>query len=828
MSFSWEQIGLVLLCFANLSLGVVVFCHDRANQTNRLFLLTVLSVIGWISSISLALSSSLLSITVILGRFGFAFASFMPFALLWLFDTFRSPSRALPSRGFRATQVFCILFVFLSLSPWVVAGAMSGPRRPNFIYGPLHPFLGIYIIACLIYALFTLARTINKTTGLRRLQLSYLMAGVLLGGLGIVTTNLVIPFVWKTSHYSIFGPYFTLLFLSFAAHAIIRHRLMDVRLFIRKGAVYSAAILAASSLFLGAAAAARWIANRPDQALPPGVAVPLALVIAILFQPLKQLIQSALNRYVYRESYDYQKTVRDVSRRLSTLLDPRSVLDYLTEVIDKVLHSERLAIYLAASVGPGFVLRVVKGQVDVRKSHPRFIESDSPVVRVLQRSRESILREELPSGASLDYRGTLQFLCEVDSDLALPLMQDSTLSGIVVVGRKRSGDAYFIEDLDLLSTLLGQASIALKNAQLYREIVLANEHIQNILETMESAVVAVAADYSITLFNSAAGRLVGMDPVDVRGKSLDVLPEELGRPIRDTLTDTIPRLQIEDSIENSDGSITPVIYSTSILADKSKIVFGVAIVVSDLTKLKQLETEKRRTERLASIGAFAAGIAHEIKNPLVAIKTFAELLPERYSDDDFRVEFSKVAIREIERIDELVARLKGLVTSMPQRSAPLSVHEIVDETLSLLRGHIQQTNTKIYSQYDERVPRVLGDSSQLKQLILNLFLNALEAMPNGGSLYLRLGERTHLGSTFALIEIRDTGLGIPDALIDKIFDPFVTTKAKGSGLGLSICRGIVEAHRGSIQVSNYREAPGTVVLVEIPAAEESAPELLKP
>jgi len=221
---------------------------------------------------------------------------------------------------------------------------------------------------------------------------------------------------------------------------------------------------------------------------------------------------------------------------------------------------------------------------------------------------------------------------------------------------------------------------------------------------------------------------------------------------------------------------------------------------------------------LASLGALASGIAHEIKNPLVAIKTFAELLPERFSDSDFRDDFSGVVIREIERIDGLVGRLRGLAAPSREGVLPVDIREPILETLSLLRAQFEQSGTTVHRYLPEAPSFVSVASDQLKQLFLNLFLNAIEAMGHGGDLTVRGRLVERASEIWITFEVSDTGPGIQDALKSKIFDPFFTTKSRGSGLGLAICHSIADAHRGAIRAENNASGPGTTIVVEFPVA----------
>jgi PAS domain S-box-containing protein len=414
-------------------------------------------------------------------------------------------------------------------------------------------------------------------------------------------------------------------------------------------------------------------------------------------------------------------------------------------------------------------------------------------------------------------------LNDLGADVAFPLLADHMLAGILIVGAKRSGDPYFSQDLYLLETLTSQAAVAIKNAQLYRQVVLVNEYVDNILSTMDSGVIAINADGTLSLFNSAAERLTGLRAATLQGKPYQAnLPHPLASPLRDALEANAPRSQFETSIHGSDGTSVPLVCSTALLRHRDESTHGALIVFSDLTRLKDLEREKRRAERLASFGALASGVAHEIKNPLVAIRTFAELLPERFADVDFREDFSKVVIREIARIDGLVGRLRGIVATAPQQIGEIDIRQPISDTIALLRAQLEHTRTTIHCSFQDSAPFVAVEEAQLKQLFLNLLLNAIEAMGSGGELTIRVTRRESQGSTWVVTEVSDTGPGIPESLKASIFEPFFTTKPRGSGLGLAICRGIADAHRGTIRAENNPSGPGTAMILEFPAVDQAS------
>lgn len=819
-----QTVGVLALGATLVTLATFVYLHNRRAAENRRFALAALTIAGWIVCISFALSSESVHTTVILGRLGFAFASAIPFSLLWMFDAFSADAgRALKPR-IVIPALFCGCSIVLSLSSLIVAGARMQPGRASFIYGPAHKLFGIYFLLCFLLALFTLWRTIRSTAGVRKLQLRYLLLGILLGGAGAITTNLVIPLIWTTSKYSFLGPYFSLLVVSFSAHAIIRHRLMDIRVVIRQGAVYVSAIVASVSVFLAFVQLYQYASGFDTSNIPLAEALVLSIIVAILFQPLKSWIQRSFNRYVYREKYDLQRTLRESSRRLSSTLDLESLLQYLSVTIESTFKAEAVSVYLRDTQKRVYVANQrPSGSSWATSNSESQISDDSAIVQFLRQERRPLVHEEAirqPLTTLINRAATE--LRTIRGDVAFPLMEDRSLAGVVVVGPKRSGDPYFSEDVDLLSTLVSQAAVAVKNAHLYREVVLVNEYVDNILSTMASGVIALDASGHISLSNPAAERLTSMTLKRRNPVSYVDLPVALAEPLRDTLLDGKAYSQLETSLHTREGLVLPLVYSTAPLQARDRSTLGALIVFSDLTRLKELELEKQRAERLASFGSLASGVAHEIKNPLVAIRTFAELLPERFADVDFREDFSKVVVREIDRIDNLVARLRGIASAPQQQSRSVDVRQPMLETLKLLRGQLEQSQTTVHYSIEDDGPYVAIEDSQLKQLFLNIFQNAIEAMGSGGEISIRIARTQSPGPSWILLEVSDTGPGMPESVRSHVFEPFFTTKPTGSGLGLAICRSIVDAHRGSIRAENNRGHRGTKILVELPAAEANA------
>jgi PAS domain S-box-containing protein len=401
------------------------------------------------------------------------------------------------------------------------------------------------------------------------------------------------------------------------------------------------------------------------------------------------------------------------------------------------------------------------------------------------------------------------------------LLVEHQITGFIAVGEKLSGDPFFTQDIEFLATVGNQAGVALKRAQLHEEVTWMKEYNENILRYMESGLVVVNHDGVITVVNEAAARMLSITAADIADQPIDkLIPSGLGLPLLDTLMEKTFYTNHEATLLSTSGQTLPVVLSTSMLRDEDGHPAGAILAMNDVSQIKAFEEEKRRIERLASIGAFMSGIAHEIKNPLVAIKTFAELLPEQYDDAEFRDTFTKVTLNEVDRIDSLVRRLRSLSTGAAVPLRALSVITPLEESLALVSGELKRRKVTLARDYQHPIPSIMGDHDQLKQVFVNLCLNSAEAMGEGGTLTVTVQSLWPQAARSAqvVIQIADSGPGIPEEHLSHIFDPFFTLKDEGTGLGLAICRGILDHHRGSITAANGPEGRGAIFMLKLPVA----------
>jgi PAS domain S-box-containing protein len=339
---------------------------------------------------------------------------------------------------------------------------------------------------------------------------------------------------------------------------------------------------------------------------------------------------------------------------------------------------------------------------------------------------------------------------------------------------------------------------------------------------MVTGVITVDVNGRVVTFNSMAERIIGMKIEDVVGRSfLDVFSPkgEIVKVIEGTLRDRCFENYETDILSRDKGLIPVSIYST-VLIDALEKKIGVLLSIIDLTEIKKLENKVRQADKLGALGTMAAGMAHEIKNPLSSLKVFSQLLPQRYQDEEFRKKFMEIIPREITRIDRIVESLLGFTRATSPQLGKVHIEELVEEHLKYYDDQAKKSGVTIIKEYAQ-LHEIDGDKAQLSQVISNLVLNAIQAMPEGGELKVKIEEGRKVEDVLQeiTITVSDTGHGIKEETLKKMFDPFFTTKYGGTGLGLTISHSIVEGHRGTIEVKS-EVGKGTTFKVTLPVKQD--------
>ena len=355
---------------------------------------------------------------------------------------------------------------------------------------------------------------------------------------------------------------------------------------------------------------------------------------------------------------------------------------------------------------------------------------------------------------------------------------------------------------------------------------------ESIIESMEAGLLTMDPEARVTSINSAGQKILGWKAEEIFGKSIRsfLKPDEVDDLLSNPNKPGTPSNRREMQLILKSGKSVSIGFTVADRIDNQRKKVGTIISFRDITQLKQMQAEVIRMDRLASLGVLASGIAHEIKNPLAGIKALAQACEEEFDSDDSRREYLMRITRQVNRLDDLLRTFFSFARPKPPNRKHTAVEDILGDVLHLLDKKMQTHRIQYSQNLPKNLKPVWVDIQQMQQVFLNLFLNAIEAMPDGGTLQVatnriqktvsksirkNAGSKEWLDHPFVETIVQDTGTGIPPDKLDTIFDPFYTTKPNGLGLGLSIVYRIIEEHGGELHVES-RVGIGTTFTIILP------------
>lgn len=701
-------LSLLLTSILTLILGSFVYLKNRKARVNRIFFFFSLSIVIWSFfqvKMSFAATGSMALFFSRVEHFGVIIipALFLRFVYILL------ELDALKRRWLLISDTFCL--AFLTTLPFKIFIPQVETKLYNIKYtnnpGPVYHLFVVYFSIVVIAGLCALFKTYYNSSGAKRNQMKYLSWAALLGFVGGGTNYLYIYDV-AISPLNPFASYGVPIYALVTTYAIVKHRLMDITVILKRTVIYgiiyglSIGVFLSLVLFFG-----QWFIYGSIDKRILGVSMFALLLITVMVRPLDNLLTRITDKYFFKRKYEYQKTLKAASRGMTRIKSLPKLLDLTVRMIVNSVRVTHATIFLLDKEKAIFVAVASRGKSKVPKGFIRN-NANSPLVSWLIKKKEPLVYDEIVSQLKreLNLSPTLKINLEkiakemrnLNASVCIPSFIENKMIGFLMLGEKLSGDMYTQEDLDVFLTLTNQAALAIENAQSYED-------------------------------------------------------------------------------------------------------------------LKDTRDQLLQSERLATIGKFANEVAHEIKNPLQAIRTFVEYLPKKYQDKDFREQFSQVVGTEIERIDACVKQLVGFSKPKALEFAPVEINQLLDMSLLLLENDFKKKDILVRKNYLKKDIKFLADRNQLKQVFLNLFLNTLDAMSNSKSNQLTI--ETRLNDQQLIIKIADTGCGIETKDLPHIFEPFFSTKESSAGLGLTIVKSIVENHRGRICVESKPEK-GTTFTISFP------------
>jgi len=694
-----------------------------------------------------------------------------------------------------------------------------------------------YVIAAVVFRF----RYRWAESALERQQLKWLTRGTLLAVVPFTFLN-VIPFLSDISVPSVvtkLGALWLVFIPLTFSWAIVRYRLMDVDLIFKRGVTYTLATASLLGLYFGVVALTAEMVHTRLPSLRIWGLLAAVIVTGLLFDPLKRTIQSRVDRLFDQKRFDYRETLVEFGRGLNSQTDLRALLDSIVERLPQTLLVTRVAVFLASD-GDGsssvqhFDLAASHGltnlqAADLRTLDTRFFDFDRPGANnhIFLENPQQVLR--LPE-TQRHTAGRLDLNYYLPCRVANHEASGTRTVAVIGLGRTDDGDFLSSEDMELLESLASYIGIAIQNAQLYQrleqkitEFERLKEFHENIVESINIGIFAVDLDDKIESWNTQMEVMYAKPRIDALRQPISaVFPADFVarfNSVREEQgTHTLYKFRL--TLPTGEARIANIAIAP--LVTRNFIAVGRIILVDDITDRIQLETQLAQSEKLSSIGLLAAGVAHEVNTPLAVISSYAQMLTKHMRDDERLAPVLEKITQQTFRASEIVNGLLNFSRTSGTEFTSVDLNELLRDTVALLDHQFKTAQIRVEANLDSQLPRIHGNRGKLQQVILNLMLNAKDAMFGTPNASLRIA--TFSGSGRVLVRIQDSGGGIEREHLHRIYDPFFTTKTKpqqgahkGTGLGLAVSYGIMQEHAGKIHVESELGV-GTAFQLEFPAS----------
>ncbi|MBN1582512.1 MAG: PAS domain S-box protein [Anaerolineae bacterium] len=765
--------------------------------------------------------------------------------------------------------VFLAVFGRQALYTGIYRDETAGLFVPE--YGTLVPVLAVPILVFMGGAVFDLARGYRRTrSSLQRVRIQYLMLSVFVIWTGTAANLSPAMRAYPVDVLANVAGAFLI------AYAILRYQLLDIQIVVRQGLLYAilAAILGAGSFTIIYFAVRLFHDLSIAQILI--VSFVVAIIAAIVIQALRDRTQRWIDRLFFPDKYDGNVMIQTLSRTVTSVLDLQKLAKMILDEITGTMHVRWASLFLEQDGSQDW--QVFQKGLDtaiglrLKKEHPILQWLSDHEGALTADALDDMLEREVLQSQDVDA------LAKIELSLLIPLRARGKITGVLGVGPKVSRRSYSQDDERTMITLANQTAVAIDNARLHEAVqqelaerrraeaeILRLQHLlQNIADSMPSALITLDATGLVLTWNPAAEILTGQPEIQVQGHLLWRVCPELGR-YRDLFEYVIQEGRVAHRNRELVSTQGGTVYrDVSVFPLKADDVAGGVMRIDDVTRRVQLEELMVQSAKMASVGGLAAGVAHEINNPLSVMLQSTQMIQMAFDTQRPRTvgRLEKVGLdakafghylqtcdvyEYLDGIQDAGRRAAKIVSDLLSFShkgsseiAPYDLNGLVEKTLALasidydLKKKVDLKDIEIVRELDAGLPEVLCDGQQIQQVILNLVQNAAQAMAqktkSDREYKPRLMLRTwlvsdssslaHTERTFVRVEVEDNGPGIPQAVRMRLFEPFFTTKevGEGTGLGLWLCWSIiVERHGGQIEVESGREG-GARFVIALPVA----------
>ncbi len=499
-------------------------------------------------------------------------------------------------------------------------------------------------------------------------------------------------------------------------------------------------------------------------------------------------------KYSQEPSRQIEHVLREFSRALSSNFSRERLLEMFLDTVGEFVPVGKLSVLLQDNKTKDYVMAACKG-IDPEICSNLLFKSGGGIIAWLQEEGRILLPEDLLSDSRW-IASALQEMKLLQAQICIPLQAKGRLVGVLNLGPKITGASFYEDELEMLYIISGNVAMALLDIDLHHQLCYQKIYMESILIHMNSGVAAIDLEEKITTYNTRAAEILGIENGKVLQKDLRSLPSPLGDLLYETLKGG--KCYQKEEIELAWKHV-PLEISTYRLTGDNGEVLGSGMIFEDISERKQLEKERRKTDQLDVLNRFVGQLAHEIKNPMVAIQTFSELLKEKYEDHSFRDSFARTVRQEVKRLNELVEQLIAFSSSISYKFSTEDLYEIVDRGLLNINEQGSGEGVSIDFSYSDEPLKIKADKNLLSKAFAYLLLNTLQVFSQGGELYI---SSKYDDSLFENGGVRlyfwDSQTKSEKLNLEKMFDPLQIQQDNSILLGLPVSKKIIEDHGGKV------------------------------
>ncbi len=523
------------------------------------------------------------------------------------------------------------------------------------------------------------------------------------------------------------------------------------------------------------------------------------------------IIENARLQEQNKQKINQLLTLQEISHQTSSTFHLGKLLQMICSSALNLTHGTSARLFLVDEEGGELVLSAQQGKNTRNNNWMRFQIGDGVVGWVAAEARPLLLHT---AAAAEPYPFCAEIVGPV---LAVPLINEKKVLGVLQVDSEQN-TAFSEDDLKLLTIYAGHSAGLIRNLRLYDQVMTERNFRENILESSPNSMISINLRQEITSLNRRTEEIFSLCRDKVIGSQVGpVFGEEMEHIAKLALEDlaVVNRKEIRWPGKEAENGVLGI--TSSLLRNHQGALIGAMLIVRDLTEEKKNETLMRRIDRLTSLGQLSAGVAHEIRNPLASIYFNVQLLAKKLPASDPSLRLTNDIQQGVNRIRTLVKGMLDFAKPSHPQLKPNPLAAIVQESMALIDSQLKKNRVEVHCDLADDLPLIICDAHQIQQVVVNLLLNAMEAMPDGGIIDLSAGRSRSVDKPMVVLHCQDHGVGIQADHLATIFNPFFTTKADGTGLGLSIVHKILEQHRAQVEVSS-KEGSGTTFTLSFPTS----------